>query len=136
VLQPGRDYQIDSAGRLVFTAQFLRSRGYCCFQGCRNCPWGQAGKGPEHAAAELAERLNTLQDRLHRASLSLHLRDCRDGVLRLAEPLPEAVSKPDGEALRARWSAEVQHLAKDLLHLRAVAWPGYGIVTLDPFQTG
>jgi hypothetical protein len=25
---------------LVFTAKFLRARGYCCESGCRHCPWG------------------------------------------------------------------------------------------------
>jgi hypothetical protein len=25
---------------VVFTAAFLRRRGYCCESGCRHCPWG------------------------------------------------------------------------------------------------
>jgi hypothetical protein len=25
---------------LVFTAKFLRERGYCCESGCRHCPYG------------------------------------------------------------------------------------------------
>lgn len=25
---------------LVFTAKFLRDRGYCCENGCRHCPYG------------------------------------------------------------------------------------------------
>ncbi len=25
---------------MVFTAKFLRERGYCCESGCRHCPWG------------------------------------------------------------------------------------------------
>jgi hypothetical protein len=24
----------------VFTARFLRDRGYCCESGCRHCPYG------------------------------------------------------------------------------------------------
>lgn len=27
-------------GRVVFTAHFLRKRGYCCKSGCRHCPYG------------------------------------------------------------------------------------------------
>ena len=34
----GIDYVIEG-GRWVFTAQFLRERGYCCENGCRNCPY-------------------------------------------------------------------------------------------------
>lgn len=36
----GKDYRIDSMGRLVFTAAYLRSRGACCGSKCRNCPYG------------------------------------------------------------------------------------------------
>ena len=25
---------------IVFTAKYLRERGYCCESGCRHCPWG------------------------------------------------------------------------------------------------
>ena len=25
---------------IVFTAKFLRKRGYCCESGCRHCPYG------------------------------------------------------------------------------------------------
>lgn len=25
---------------VVFTAKYLRERGYCCESGCRHCPWG------------------------------------------------------------------------------------------------
>jgi hypothetical protein len=37
-LQEGRDYYVE-AGLFVFTASFLRGRGYCCESGCRNCPY-------------------------------------------------------------------------------------------------
>jgi len=33
------DYYIDD-GDLVFTAAYLRKRGYCCESGCRHCPYG------------------------------------------------------------------------------------------------
>ena len=35
----GRDYYIED-GRWVFTAHYLRARGYCCQSGCRHCPYG------------------------------------------------------------------------------------------------
>jgi hypothetical protein len=28
---------------LVFTAAFLRKRGYCCYTGCRHCPYDMHG---------------------------------------------------------------------------------------------
>jgi hypothetical protein len=37
-LQAGLDYYLDNA-LLVFTADFLRKRGYCCESGCRHCPY-------------------------------------------------------------------------------------------------
>ncbi len=33
------DYYVDD-GNLVFTAAYLRKRGYCCESGCRHCPYG------------------------------------------------------------------------------------------------
>lgn len=35
----GLDYYIEN-GRWVFTAHYLRRRGYCCQSGCRHCPYG------------------------------------------------------------------------------------------------
>ena len=40
-LVEGVDYYIE-AGRWVFTAAFLRDRGYCCDSGCRHCPYRDA----------------------------------------------------------------------------------------------
>lgn len=39
--KPGAgDYYLDSTtGRMVFTEQYHRRRGYCCGSGCRHCPW-------------------------------------------------------------------------------------------------
>jgi len=34
----GVDYYFDG-GLLVMTAEYLRKRGYCCGNGCRNCPY-------------------------------------------------------------------------------------------------
>ena len=38
-LVEGRDYTVE-AGYWVFTAEYLRRRGYCCRSGCRHCPYG------------------------------------------------------------------------------------------------
>jgi hypothetical protein len=39
-LVAGRDYYLEN-GLLVFTAEFLRERGYCCESGCRHCPYSK-----------------------------------------------------------------------------------------------
>ncbi len=36
----GRDYTVETDGRVVFTATYLLSRGKCCGSACRNCPYG------------------------------------------------------------------------------------------------
>ncbi len=33
------DFYIDSTGLTVFTAEYLRKRGYCCDNNCRHCPY-------------------------------------------------------------------------------------------------
>ncbi len=38
-LQEHEDYYILPDGRLVFTAAYLLRRGYCCGNGCLNCPY-------------------------------------------------------------------------------------------------
>ena len=38
-MQSGTDYYITTDGLLVFTAHYLRQRGYCCGNGCLNCPY-------------------------------------------------------------------------------------------------
>ncbi len=38
-LVEGRDYYLEN-GLYVFTAYYLRQRGYCCQSGCRHCPYG------------------------------------------------------------------------------------------------
>ena len=37
-LLEGRDYYVEG-GALVFTDSYLKRRGYCCDNGCRNCPY-------------------------------------------------------------------------------------------------
>ena len=38
-LKKGEDYYINEAGLYVFTAKYLRERGYCCGNGCKHCPY-------------------------------------------------------------------------------------------------
>jgi iron complex transport system substrate-binding protein len=38
VLKAGKDYYLEGDA-MVFTADYLRRRGYCCDSGCRNCPY-------------------------------------------------------------------------------------------------
>ncbi|MEY3367337.1 MAG: hypothetical protein RI973_492 [Bacteroidota bacterium] len=38
-LTEGTDYYLEN-GCFVFTAKFLKERGYCCKSGCRHCPYG------------------------------------------------------------------------------------------------
>lgn len=54
-LKEGRDFYYEG-GYVVFTAEYLRKRGYCCGSGCRHCPYSPeeqaragrpgAGEGP------------------------------------------------------------------------------------------
>lgn len=37
-LGPG-DYYYDENGLMVLTERYLRSRGYCCENRCRHCPY-------------------------------------------------------------------------------------------------
>lgn len=38
-LSEGIDFYMEGP-YMVFTAEYLRGRGYCCESGCRHCPWG------------------------------------------------------------------------------------------------
>ncbi len=33
------DYYFNNDGLVVFTAEYLLQRGYCCGNGCQNCPY-------------------------------------------------------------------------------------------------
>jgi hypothetical protein len=37
-LVEGEDYYVEN-GLYVFTANYLKRRGYCCDNGCRHCPY-------------------------------------------------------------------------------------------------
>lgn len=117
-LREGVDYTLDGHGRWVFTAGHLKARGYCCFQACRNCPWGQAGRSPAEAAADLKARLDRLERRLREGELAVEVTGYRLGVLR-AGPLP-AGRPVDLTGLRRR----VEEQARDLLTVTGVEWVG------------
>lgn len=55
VLTEGIDYYFNEEGYLVFTAHYLLERGYCCGNGCRNCPYDYLNV-PEPGRAELIEK--------------------------------------------------------------------------------
>jgi hypothetical protein len=42
-LKEGKDYYMNEKGLLVFTADYLKARGYCCGSGCQNCPYPLSG---------------------------------------------------------------------------------------------
>ena len=50
-LREGEDYYIEN-GLYVFTAAFLRKRGYCCASGCRHCPYWPPHEGGSQPAAD------------------------------------------------------------------------------------
>jgi len=54
-LTEGVDYNILSNGLLVFTAKYLSERGYCCGNGCINCPYEYVNV-PEPARARLLQQ--------------------------------------------------------------------------------
>ncbi|MEI6678421.1 MAG: DUF5522 domain-containing protein [Mariniphaga sp.] len=37
--QEGIDYQLSKEGYRIMTESFLKNRGYCCGNGCKNCPY-------------------------------------------------------------------------------------------------
>ena len=38
-LKEGLDYYFIDGGLMVFTAHYLKKRGYCCQSSCRHCPY-------------------------------------------------------------------------------------------------
>ncbi|MCB0417989.1 MAG: hypothetical protein H6617_10850 [Bdellovibrionaceae bacterium] len=45
-LQDGEDFYLNEEGLLVFTAQYLLKRGYCCRNGCLHCPYDPPSESP------------------------------------------------------------------------------------------
>ncbi|MGB8770876.1 MAG: DUF5522 domain-containing protein [Candidatus Korobacteraceae bacterium] len=48
-LVEGVHYYMEN-GFMVFTAIYLRQRGYCCESGCRHCPYGFVRTEPKPTA--------------------------------------------------------------------------------------
>ena len=51
------DYYTNDEGLVVFTAQYLLDRGYCCGNGCVNCPYDYKAV-PEPKRSKLLEKRN------------------------------------------------------------------------------
>ncbi|MFL5788091.1 MAG: DUF5522 domain-containing protein [Flavisolibacter sp.] len=54
-LVEGEDYYINAESLLVFTAKYLKRRGYCCGSGCLNCPYEYEAV-PEPKRSELLQK--------------------------------------------------------------------------------
>jgi uncharacterized protein DUF5522 len=54
-MKEGRDYNILPDGLLVFTALYLFERGFCCGNGCLNCPYNYMNV-PEPKRTELLNK--------------------------------------------------------------------------------
>ena len=50
------DYYMNNDGLVVFTAQYLLDRGYCCGNGCKNCPYDYKAVPEPRRSRLLAER--------------------------------------------------------------------------------
>jgi hypothetical protein len=53
----GKDYYVNEDGLVVFTANYLLARGYCCGSGCKHCPY-------DYQAVPEPKRSSLLQKRL------------------------------------------------------------------------
>jgi len=53
--QENQDYYLLPDGRLVFTSHYLLKRGYCCGNGCLNCPYDYE-KVPEPNRSQLLKQ--------------------------------------------------------------------------------
>jgi hypothetical protein len=51
----GADYYMNDDGFVVFTAKYLLERGYCCGNGCKNCPYDYKAV-PEPKRSKLLEQ--------------------------------------------------------------------------------
>jgi hypothetical protein len=62
-LQEGEDYYMLPDGRLVFTAGYLLKRGWCCGNGCLNCPYDyEAVPEPKRSILRQATKTKSLPD--------------------------------------------------------------------------
>ena len=51
----GEDYYVNDKGLITFTAKYLLERGWCCGNGCLNCPFDYDGV-PEPRRSELLKK--------------------------------------------------------------------------------
>ena len=87
-LVEGTDYYVDPEGLWVFTAEFLKRRGFCCHQGCRHCPYG-----------ETLTRLRASVLCLHDGKLLIvRMKEPKTGVIR---PYPPGGAIDEGESPEA-----------------------------------
>ncbi|HEY1022797.1 MAG TPA: DUF5522 domain-containing protein [Flavisolibacter sp.] len=59
----GEDYYVNEDGRVVFTAQYLLERGYCCGNGCRHCPYDYKAVAEPKRSVLLEKRPNLASDK-------------------------------------------------------------------------
>lgn len=55
-LSDNDDYYFNDSGLIIFTAQYLLDRGYCCGNGCVNCPYDYKAVPEPKRSALLAKR--------------------------------------------------------------------------------
>jgi hypothetical protein len=55
-LTEGVDFYYNEEGLMVLTAGFLRERGYCCGNGCLNCPYAYVAVDEPRRSQLLARR--------------------------------------------------------------------------------
>jgi hypothetical protein len=55
-LSEGEDYYLLPDGRLVMTASYLLKQGWCCGNGCLNCPYEYSNVKEPKRSTLLAER--------------------------------------------------------------------------------
>ena len=55
MLVEGVDYYMEN-GFMVFTAHYLRNRGYCCQSDCRHCPYGFKAKSGADESSDQSGR--------------------------------------------------------------------------------
>jgi hypothetical protein len=53
----GKDFEVLANGQLVMTAHYLQQRGFCCGNGCLNCPYDYR-MVPEPKRAQLLKKRN------------------------------------------------------------------------------
>jgi hypothetical protein len=52
------EYYSDNSGLVIFTEEYLLQRGYCCGNGCRNCPYDYKMVPEPRRSRLLEERKN------------------------------------------------------------------------------